>query len=178
VTSAGDSGSETVVLDGATGSVVAGPITGPDVTSVSQDGTLFGTSNGAITHYDLATLEPLGELAGARGEVNTLQFSDDGRLLLATSNDQSAALYDVESGIRLGDPISTSAPLIFPAFLRPDGKALAVTDSTGVVVWDLDPEHLADAACAVAGRNLTRTEWASYLGDLGDYRETCDRTQL
>lgn len=178
VTSAGDSGSETVVLDGATGSVVAGPITGPDITSVSQDGTLFGTSNGAITHYDLATLEPLGELAGARGEVNTLQFSDDGRLLLATSNDQSAALYDVESGIRLGDPISTSAPLIFPAFLRPDGKALAVTDSTGVVVWDLDPEHLADAACAVAGRNLTRTEWASYLGDLGDYRETCDRTQL
>jgi hypothetical protein len=56
--------------------------------------------------------------------------------------------------------------------------ALAVTDATGVVVWDLDPEHLADAACAVAGRNLTQTEWASYLGDLGDHRETCDETQL
>jgi hypothetical protein len=61
----------------------------------------------------------------------------------------------------LGDPISTSAPLIYPAFLRPDGMTLAVTDAAGVAVWDLNPEHLADAACAVAGRNLTQTEWAS-----------------
>jgi hypothetical protein len=35
VTSATDSGFETVVLDDATGSVVAGPLTGPDITSVS-----------------------------------------------------------------------------------------------------------------------------------------------
>lgn len=139
---------------------------------------MLGTSNGAITRYDLDTVEPLGELAGARGEVNTLQFSDDGRLLPATSNDLSAALYDVESGIRLRDPISTSAPLIYPAFLRPDGMALAVTDAQGVVVWDLDPEHLAGAACAVAGRNLTKTEWTSYLGDLGEYREMCDAARL
>lgn len=173
VTSATADGPRTVVLDGVTGAVLAGPITGPDLTSVSQEGVLFGTSAGAITRYDLATLEPLGELAGARGEVNTLQFSEDGRLLLATSNDQSAALYDVDTGNRLGDPIATSAPLIYPAFLRPDGKALAVTDADGVVVWDLDPEHLVDAACALAGRDLTRSEWTSYLNDLGSYRETC-----
>lgn len=173
VTSWADRGPQTVVLDGNTGAVLAGPMPGPNLTSVSPQGTLFGTTAGSITRYDLATLQPLDELAGARGEINTLQFSDDGRLLLATSNDQSAALYDVDTGTRLGDPIPTSAPLVYPAYLRPDGEALAVTDEDGVVMWDLHPAHLERAACAMAGRNLTPTEWASYLPQLGDYRATC-----
>jgi WD40 repeat protein len=173
VTSASDQGPQTSVFDGGTGSRLAGPMTGPAITGVSLGGTLFGTSAGSITRYDLKTLEPLGELAGAHGEVNTLQFSDDGRFLLATSNDQSAALYDVASGERLGDPIETSAPLIYPAFLRPDGRAIAATDAKGVVIWDLDPDHLVAAACAMAGRDLTPSEWTSYLSDLGGYRQTC-----
>jgi hypothetical protein len=28
----------------------------------------------------------------------------------------------------------------------------------GVAVWDIDPEHLAHAACKVAGRNVNPTE--------------------
>lgn len=173
VTSAGDAGFETIVLD-PSGRVLAGPLSGgPSLTSVSLDGTLVGTSAGAITRYDLDTLEPLGELAGASGEVNSLQFSDDGRLLLATSNDQTASLYDVATGTRLGDPITTSAPLIYPAFLRADGAALAVTDAAGVVLWDLDPDRLAAAACRVAGRDLTTSEWATYLAGVGGHRATC-----
>ncbi len=174
VTSATVSGFATLVFD-PDGRVLAGPLAGPSLTSVSLDGTLVGTVAGAITRYDLETLEPLGELAGAHGEVNSLQFSDDGTLLLATSNDQTASLYDVATGTRLGDPIATDAPLIYPAFLRPDGAALAVTDASGIVVWDLDRERLAAAACRVAGRDLTRSEWATYLSGLGEYRATCER---
>jgi hypothetical protein len=172
VTSATETGFETVVFD-ATGRVLAGPSPGPLLMSVSLDGTLMGTSGGAITRYNLETLEPLGELAGAKGEVNTLQFSDDGSLLLATSNDQTASLYDVATGTRLGDPIPTGAPFIYPAYIKPDGTALVITDATGIVRWDLQPDHLAEAACRVAGRNFTRTEWSTYVADLGEYRETC-----
>jgi len=43
----------------------------------------------------------------------------------------------------------------------------------GVAVWDIEPAHLAAAACRLAGRNLTRTEWDTYLGNVGDYRATC-----
>ena len=43
----------------------------------------------------------------------------------------------------------------------------------GIAIWDLNPEHLAAAACRLAGRNLTPTEWDTHLAELGDYRPTC-----
>ncbi len=118
-------------------------------------------------------MRPLTTFPAARGNVNSLQFSADGRLLLATSADQSVSLYDVETATRLGDPIPTAAPFIVPGFLRPDGAVLAVTTTEGVALWDLDPDHLVTAACRLAGRNLTEAEWATYLGRLGPYRATC-----
>ncbi len=40
-------------------------------------------------------------------------------------------------------------------------------------IWDLDPEHWATTACRVAGRNLTRAEWADNIGELAPYQATC-----
>jgi WD40 repeat protein len=173
VTTDGPSGPVTTVHDGRTGERIGGELYGPEITSVSLDGLLVGASSGDITQYDLETLKPIAKFAGARGEVSTLQFSRDGRILVATSNDQTVSVYDVATRIRLGDPIPTAAPLIYPGFLRPDGGAVAITARDGVAVWDIEPSHLADAACTLAGRNLTETEWDTYLSDLGDYRTTC-----
>ena len=42
-----------------------------------------------------------------------------------------------------------------------------------IALWDLEPTHWLDAACQVAGRNLTPEEWDQYLGEFGPYHETC-----
>jgi DNA-binding SARP family transcriptional activator/WD40 repeat protein len=174
VTAPGPTGSVTTVHDGRTGAPVAGPLVGPHLTSVSLDGVLVGATAGTVTTYDLDTLEPVATLPGARGEVNTLQFSHDSSVLLATSNDQTVSVYDVATGIRLGDPIPSAAPFIYPGFLHPDGQRVAVTVREGVAIWDFAPDHLADAACELAGRNLTGTEWSTHLGHLGEHRATCE----
>jgi hypothetical protein len=57
--------------------------------------------------------------------------------------------------------------------LSADGTELAVNVPAGIAVWDLRPSSHADAACKMAGRDLTRDEWIAYLGDLGPYRSTC-----
>jgi DNA-binding SARP family transcriptional activator len=178
VTAGRSDGPVTTVHDGRTGAVVAGPAPGPSLTSVSRDGQLAGASSGAVSRYDLDSLDPLASLPGARGEVNTLQWSDDGRVLLATSNDQTVSVYDAASGLRLGDPLPTASPLIYPGSLRPDGGAVAVTGRRGVYVWTLDPERLAAAACQQAGRNLTEVEWATHLAWAGERRATCPEHPL
>ncbi|MFI5044372.1 MAG: hypothetical protein ACHQDC_06235, partial [Acidimicrobiales bacterium] len=164
---------ETTVFDGHTGDVVAGPIDGPLLTAVSADGTLLGAVAGRITEYDLETGKAIGDFPGESGQITGLEFSDDSRTVMVTSNDQSVSVYDVESRSRIGDPLRADAPPGWEGSLRPDGGAIAVTDEDGVAIWDLDPDNLAEASCAVAGRNLTPTEWATYMNDFGPHRKTC-----
>lgn len=168
-----DDGPKINLYDGATGEHLAGPVEGALWSAVSLDGTIVGAEGGTLTEFDPDTLEPLGVYAGARGEVNTLQFSNDGTLLLAGANDQTVSLFDVGTRQRIGDPIATLSPLSSPGFLRPDGKELAINQRDGVILWNIDPQHLAAAACSLAGRNLTQLEWKTLLGDIGPYRETC-----
>ncbi len=163
----------TTVYDGRTGKPIGEPIEGPWITSVSADGTLLGAGAGTITQYDLSTHEPIGDFPGESGQVSRIQFSHDGGLALVSSNDQSLSLYDVTTRSRLGDPIDADSPPDWQGALRPDGKALAVTVADGIEIWDLDPDHLATATCKMVGRNLTRTEWATYMSDFGAYRRTC-----
>ncbi|MBT0769893.1 WD40 repeat domain-containing protein [Kineosporia sp. J2-2] len=55
----------------------------------------------------------------------------------------------------------------------PDGTQLAVGSTTGgpVQIWDTRADASKTRLCERAGRNLTRTEWDTYIG--GDYRRTC-----
>ena len=55
----------------------------------------------------------------------------------------------------------------------PDGSRLIATYANGRAFrWDLRPERLLREACEVAGRRLTRTEWAEFLPG-HDYEPAC-----
>ena len=77
----------------------------------------------------------------------------------------------VATRTRIGDPLPLDVTIGGGSSLRPDGMAVAIGGGSGngVAIWDLNPHHLA-AACRLAGRNLTHTEWDSLLGAVGDYR--------
>lgn len=188
-----DAGTTTVLqmYDGRTGEPVGPARLGADAVALRDDGLLAVARRGSISLVDSATMQTLRDLPGARGAISDLQFSDDGTILIAAANDQSVSVYDVDAGIRLGEPIPSSSPryrevsvpvgtslpygtrVTYPGYLRPDGTAVLVTVAQGVAEWDLDPAHLSSAACRVAGRNLTEVEWATYASALGPYRETC-----
>ena len=50
---------------------------------------------------------------------------------------------------------------------------MAYSNKFGIIVWDLDPDHLIAGACQVASRNLTRAEWDENIGGLAPYTELC-----
>lgn len=112
--------------------------------------------------------------AGARGLVSSLQFSVDGSTLVVTSPDQAVQVYDVGTRLRLGDAIPSQSPRT-EGWLRPDGRAVAVNEHARVAAWQLDAHHLVSAACVLAGQNLARTEWDTYVGPGTAYRRTCPR---
>ena len=81
-------------------------------------------------------------------------------------------VYDTERWTRLATIPSYPVIGIAEGWLRPDGRAVAVNARLGVAQWSLEPAGLARAACRLAGRNLTRAEWATYMGG-ESYRRTC-----
>lgn len=162
------------VHDATTGDVVAGPRDlGFDRLVMSINGMLVGLAGGELHFHDLLTLQPLSApLQASTGFVGYLEFSADDSLMAASGGDRVARLFDVASRTQLGDSIRLPRDDVGAA-LRPDGGELAADSAEGVALWDLDPAHWTQAACRVAGRNLTEEEWHTYIGELAPYHETC-----
>jgi WD40 repeat protein len=172
-TSFHDGGWKMTIHDATTGQQV-GEVPNVGSAGVAPDGTLVGANlAGEITEYDPDTLKPIGSFPPTRGLVAGLRFSNDSKILTAVSHDRTVSIYDVASRTRIGDPIPVDVQTSPGASLAPDRMAVAIGGGDGIAIWDFDPEHLAAAACRLAGRNLTPTEWDTHLAELGSYRPTC-----
>lgn len=150
--------------------------------ALSRDGRLVvGDARGNLWELDPLSGKAIADLPGSRGRVAALQFSADGRRLVVSGRDGRVLVHDTDGWTSLGaipsggffDVSAGADPQAPPdGFIRPDGQAVAVNQRLGVVEWSLVPGEMVEGACRLAGRNLTRSEWATYFGDQG-YRRTC-----
>jgi WD40 repeat protein len=109
-------------------------------------------------------------LVGHAGYIWDLAFSPDDDLL-AVASFSGVTLWDVASRERIGELVGRALP--YKLAFSPDGLSLATTwYDNSLIVWELDVRTWVRRACEIAGRNLTRTEWAQSLG-AEPYRRTC-----
>jgi DNA-binding SARP family transcriptional activator/class 3 adenylate cyclase/WD40 repeat protein len=148
--------------------------------AASPDGSVLATAtrNGEVTLRDPATGKQIGRsLVAGNARNNWISISDDNALLLATTWDGTAWLFDVATHTQISDAMNVNiSPTIathFGGVIRPDGQQMALATDDAVQLWDLDPAAWREAACRLAGRNLTRAEWERYLPDGEPYHVTC-----
>ncbi|GGO66922.1 nSTAND1 domain-containing NTPase [Nonomuraea cavernae] len=158
--------------DVATGRPLGPPLAGPvdAVTAIAfspDGGTLAGgIVDGDIQLWDVATRRASGApLTGHTGTVWDLTFSPDGATLASGGGDGHLRLWDVATGRPLGLPLAGHSPSVTAVAFGPDGTTLATGGSDGTArLWNVampaEPER---SVCAIAGRPLTRAEWALYL---------------
>jgi WD40 repeat protein len=153
------------------------PLTGPYnvVYSVafSPDGKILASGNleHNIILLDVESHRPLGQpLTGHTRAVRSVAFSPDGKLLASGSEDDTIILWDVETHQPIGQPLTGHTDSIYSVAFSPDGKSLASgSNDKSVILWHVDPQSLIEISCRKANRNLTRAEWAQYLGDARPY---------
>jgi len=143
----------------------------------SPDGRTIATGGleGNLRLWDASTGAALGaNQVAQRGFLLGVSYSPDGRLLAASGTDGTVTLWDVRSRKQVGTPLPVGSPNVSAlARFSPAGGMLASTSLDGtVVLWDVDPAHWRARACAVAGRDLTRQEWAEFLPGR-PYRAVC-----
>jgi hypothetical protein len=158
----------------------ADPIPDVERAATTSDLVVVGTRDLHLRVLDAETLEPSGaELPGVPAFTEVITFADDEQRMLVILADRTVRLADLPTRSFLGDPIDLGvvtgpiAEVGSRAAIRGDGNEIAVGTNRGVVVWDLDPETLVEAACRVAGRDITESEWRESIGSLAPYRSIC-----
>ncbi len=166
------------VFDVDTGGEVSSIDDRPDLRGVyfvTNDLIAISSLGGELTFHDVGTLATIRTLNGSRGFVQDVQPTGDGSLIAADGGDRSVQLIDVASGTTIGGSITIADNEWNGFAFQPQGRELAVGGGSkdGIAIWDLDPKHWIEAACRLAGRDLTKAEWDTYLAKLGNYHATC-----
>ncbi|WP_164863489.1 BTAD domain-containing putative transcriptional regulator [Agromyces sp. LHK192] len=163
----------TLVYDGRTGDLVAEGLPDARGVLVTADGTVVSSGTEELLLSGVDDLEPFGALPSSRDSWWSIQMDAPGRTLLSPTRSDLVSIFDLETRRLIGDPLQADSPFAPPAYLRHDGMRMALNLGDGVAYWTLDPADHFRAACRLAGRELTDTEWSTYLGSIGDRRETC-----
>ncbi|MEU7836896.1 WD40 repeat domain-containing protein [Nonomuraea sp. NPDC049129] len=131
-------------------------------------------ADSSVRFWDVVRHRTLGiALIAEDGAINTFAFSPDGQIL-ATGSADMVRLWDVRSHRQLSTPLTGHTRAVTAITYSRDGTTIATVAGDGTArLWNVRlPADPVAAACANAGRTLTRDEWASYVRGEA-YRQTC-----
>jgi DNA-binding SARP family transcriptional activator/WD40 repeat protein len=135
--------------------------------SFAPDGSRIAVSGpGGLVLVDTRTWEEMPAPAPLTGLIRQAEWFDDSRTLAVVAEDGAVHLFDADQGLArrlpLPDTVGTSDADV--SLLPGISDELVVLRGDGVGRrYPLDPATWSARACALAGRQLTEEEWASYL---------------
>jgi WD40 repeat protein len=178
------------LVDVRTGRLIAqtelGDVTAPSAVAWSPDHKLLavGTYDGSLSLYDARTLRELASAGMVQaGYVRTLSFAPSGRDIVVGGTDDTLSFWSVPDLSREGTPvILPTGPISGPLFAwyTPSGEVVGLAPDERRTASDMErwftfpaaPAQLAHTACALAGGDMTRSQWAKYVGDQ-PHRKVC-----
>jgi WD40 repeat protein len=131
------------------------------VIGTAQDRIIINRIDGQLGISPLVNIDQM-------GSVDALVVSARNRVAVSDRENNRVGIWDLQSGKSFGVlPVRAPSELA----MSPDQDGIAVASEGRIIIWDLNFERLLKAACSVASRNLTKREWAFYIGQ--GYEKTC-----
>jgi DNA-binding SARP family transcriptional activator/WD40 repeat protein len=147
-----------------------------DAVAFSPDSKLLATGGGSgvVRFWDAQTGRQVGgSLLATAGHVLSVAFDPTSRLLVTGSTDGVPRLWDVRNQNPVGSPFPALDNVSAEAAFTASGNGIVTVYASGEAFsYDLRPSSWERRACSVAGRSLTREEWAQYLPGRA-YRPAC-----
>jgi WD40 repeat protein/DNA-binding SARP family transcriptional activator len=135
----------------------------------SPDGRWVATGYaGSVTLRDASTGRLVRTLTIPNGYNGVIAFSPDSTKIALLAHD-GAEIWNIHTGAQIGTSLPGASPQADnpggPGNLRytPDGHLVMVSPNGLVTIWDTRPAAWDAAACRIAGRQLTRAEWARFV---------------
>jgi WD40 repeat protein len=142
---------------------------------------LVSVSDSAIVRWDVRGGAPHGESLPVDDALSAGAVAVDpqGERLALLRSDGAVRLWDLKTGAALAETLRLDRLILapFPSYdaidFSPDGRQIAVAAGSELVLWDVEPTSWVREACRIANRDLTRAEWAEYIGADIAYETTC-----
>lgn len=134
---------------------------------------VVGYANGTIVLTSLNTNNILNSLTVHQGAVTDIQFHQDLPLMLTSSMDRSARLWNLRALNEIPVELSDYDDWVFSVSFTLDGSGFVTGDGLGnLTFYPLQMDALTEGLCDNINRNFTLDEWKNYVGDI-DYQNTC-----
>ncbi|MEP0985670.1 hypothetical protein [Ekhidna sp.] len=143
---------------------------GPDRNTLA-----IGRDRGDVILWDIAKKELIRIISGHQSTVTDIQFSPNGKLLLTTSRDGTARVWNLEDSRKLPIILDDHDDWVFTGSFDPTGRKVITGGGDEYIrTWPIDPAILAFRICVMVNRSLTNEEWNEFVGSDYEYQMTCE----
>ena len=169
------------------------PVTSVDI-NFNRTYAVSGSVDNTARVWDISTGKELAQMIHD-SDVNTVVFSPDGKYVASGSDDFTARVWNALTGKEVARMPHDSP--VFSVNFSLDGKYVISKIGDKTVTpqrsrfgrnwssrgnptrkWLWHPDDLINSACAFLPRNLTRAEWAQYVGDALPYQAVCENLPI
>ena len=139
---------------------------------------VLGAGTLGISEWEFATGERRSPV-DRNVPTERMDLAPEADVLITLDTAGQVWFWDLVSGSSIGEPMPNQrlgSLKYFTTLVGIDGAGsyASLDGGDGTVIWNLDPEVWREAACAAAGRNMTRDEWARTMGGQ-PYGATCEQ---
>ncbi|WP_420318507.1 WD40 repeat domain-containing protein [Ekhidna sp.] len=135
----------------------------------------IGRDRGDIVLWDIPAKRLIRIISGHQSTVTDIQFNPKGNLLLTTSRDGTARIWDLTDSRKLPIILDDHDDWVFTGSFNPNGTQVITGGGDEYIrTWPVDPAYLAFRICAMINRRLTQEEWNEFIGKDITYQASCN----
>lgn len=139
----------------------------------------LGDANGNVELWDIALRKKVSEVKAHEDQVNTIRFNPGQNQMATSGNDKTLKLFNIKDPGDLTEPPVTLADnddIICVIEFSPDSKEILSGSSGSARNLLSRPTHidfLVPEFCNYVSRNMTQSEWNTFVGKDISYELTC-----
>ncbi|CDF34807.1 WD40-repeat containing protein [Chondrus crispus] len=121
--------------------------------SMSKRYAVIGYADGTLQFWSVSEKKVLWSVCGHEPRVSSVAIGGDGKRAVSGSDDESVRVWDVDTGLQIGDALTGHTGSVWSVGMSGDGKrAVSGLEDGSVRVWDVDTRlRIGDALTGKTG---------------------------
>lgn len=144
---------------------------------ISPDGNTLaiGRDRGDVILWDIMQKRLIRLINGHQSTVTDIQFSPTSDLLLTTSRDGTARIWDLKDSRKLPVILEDHDDWVFTGSFNLSGDQVITGGGDDFIrTWPVSPDFFAKRICSMISRSMTNEEWNEFVGEDIPYQSSCN----